>query len=73
MKGIVIAGVALIVLGVAGFAVGRISYTTKEKAIDLGPIEVTAEKKHELAIPEVAAIVAFAAGIVLVIAGTRKA
>ncbi len=73
MKGIVLAGVVLIVLGAAGFAVGRISYTTKEKAIDLGPIEVTAEKKHELAIPEIAAIIAFVAGVGLVIAGTRKA
>jgi hypothetical protein len=73
MKGIVIAGVVLIVLGVAGFTVGRISYTTKEKAIDLGPVEVTAEKEHAIAIPEIAAIIAFVAGIGMVIVGTRKA
>jgi hypothetical protein len=73
MKGIAIAGIVLIVLGIGGFAFGGFSFTTKEKVLDLGPIEATADKKHEIAIPQVAAIVAFAAGIVLVIAGTRKA
>ena len=73
MKGISIVGIALIVLGIAGFAVGHISYTTKEKVIDLGPIEATAEKKHNVAIPDIAAALALAAGVALVFAGTKKA
>ena len=73
MKGVTIAGIVLIVLAVAGFTVGRVSYTTKEKAIDLGPIEVTTEEKHDVAIPEIAAIIAVAAGLVLVVVGMRKA
>ena len=73
MKGIAIAGIVLIVLGIAGFTIGRVSFTTKETAVDLGPVEVTAEEEHDVAIPEVAAILAFAAGIVMVIVGTRKA
>lgn len=73
MKGIAIAGIALIILGIAGFAVGGISFTTKEKAVDLGPIEITKEEKHSLPIPQIAAGIAVAAGIALVVAGSRKA
>lgn len=73
MKGIALAGAVLIVLGIAGFAAGGISFTTKEKAVDLGPIEITTEKKHDLPIPQIAAGIAVAAGIALVVAGSRKA
>jgi hypothetical protein len=73
MKGIAIAGIALILFGVVGFAVGHIGVTTKEKVIDLGPLEVTKDEKHGFAIPDVAAGLALAAGLVLVVAGTRKA
>ncbi|MBY0509766.1 MAG: hypothetical protein K2P94_06400 [Rhodospirillaceae bacterium] len=73
MKGTAIAGIVLIVLGLGGFALGGFSFTTKEKVLDLGPIEATADKKHDVAIPQIAAVIAFAAGIALVIAGTRKA
>lgn len=73
MKGTAIAGIVLIVLGIGGFALGGFSFTTKEKVLDLGPIEATADKKHDIAIPQIASVIAFAAGIALVIAGTRKA
>ena len=73
MKGISGIGIALILLGVIGFAVGRISYTDKEKVIDMGPIQVTAEKTHSLPIPDIAAALAVIAGVVLVVVGTRKA
>ena len=39
-------GILLIVVGVIGLAVGGINYTRREKVIDIGPIEATAEK-HE--------------------------
>jgi hypothetical protein len=73
MKGLAIVGIVLIILGGVGLAVGRISYTTKEKVLDLGPIEATADKKHEIAIPDIAAAIALAAGLILVFAGARKA
>ena len=46
MKSTLIAGIILIALGVAGLGAGYVSYTTKEKVIDLGPIDITADKKH---------------------------
>lgn len=72
MKTTALVGIILIVIGVVGFAVGHISYTTKEKALDLGPIEVTADKKHNIAIPDVAAALALIAGVGLVLAGSRS-
>ena len=46
-----IVGIVLIVIGVISLAIGGISYTKREKVIDLGPIEATAEtaKDHSAA------------------------
>ncbi len=73
MKGMSIAGIALVLIGIVGFAFGGFSFTTKETALDLGPIEVTAEEKHSFPIPALAAGLAIAAGLVLVLMGQRKA
>jgi len=73
MKGLSAVGIVLIIIGVVGFAVGRFSYTTEEKVLDIGPIEASVDKKHNIAIPDVAAGLALVAGVVLVVMGTRKA
>jgi len=73
MKGISLVGIALILLGLIGFGIGNFSFTTKEKVIDLGPIEATADKKHNVAIPDILAALAVAAGVVLVVVGTKRA
>lgn len=73
MKPVAILGVVLIVLGIAGLVVGRISYTTTEKVLDVGPLQATAEKEHTVAIPDVAGIAAIIAGGFLVFVGRRRA
>jgi len=73
MKGIVVVGIVLMLIGVVGFAAGRIGITTKEKVVDIGPIEITADKERSIPIPDIAAALALIAGIGLVVAGTRKA
>jgi len=40
----IIIAIILIALGIAAFAYQGITYTTREKVVDLGPIQVTAEK-----------------------------
>jgi uncharacterized membrane protein HdeD (DUF308 family) len=65
-------GIILIVLGVIGLASGGFSYTKKEKIVDLGPIEATADEKHSVAIPPVLGTVALVAGVALVAATTRR-
>ena len=72
MKPSTIVGIVLIVLGVIGLAVGGFSFTRKEKVIDLGPIEATADKKESVAIPPVLGAVALISGVVLVAVGSRR-
>jgi hypothetical protein len=72
MKPILIVGIVLVIAGVAGLVTGRVSYTTKEKVLDLGPVEATAEKEHTIGIPEIAGVAALVAGIGLVVVGARR-
>jgi Na+-transporting methylmalonyl-CoA/oxaloacetate decarboxylase gamma subunit len=65
-------GVILILLGVLAFVLQGISYTTDEKVLDVGPIEVTAEKQKTIPIPPVLGGIALVGGIVLVALGRRK-
>ena len=64
-------GVLLIVIGVVALAVGGIRYTTREKVLDLGPIEATTEKSHNIPLSPIVGIAAVAGGIALVVAGSR--
>ncbi len=65
-------GIVLIILGVVGLAAGGFSFTHKEKVIDLGPIEATADKKESVAIPPVLGTIALVAGVALVAATSRR-
>ena len=73
MRPVAIVGIVLIVLGIAGLVLGRFSYTTEEKVLDVGPLEATAEKEHSVAIPDIAGIIAVLAGGFLVFMGRRRA
>jgi len=73
MKPVAIIGIVLIVLGIAGLVVGRFSYTTTEKVLDVGPLQATAEEEHSVAIPDIAGIAAIIAGGFLVFVGRRRA
>ena len=72
MKMASLVGIVLIVLGVIGLAVGGINYTRREKVVDIGPIEATAEKRERIPISPVAGGLALAAGVVLLVAGNRR-
>jgi hypothetical protein len=72
MKPVTILGAVLIVLGLAALAYQGITYTSREKVIDLGPIQATAERQRTIPLPPILGIVAVAAGVALVVAGSRK-
>ncbi len=72
MKPATILGIILIVLGVAGFALGGLSFTRKEKVLDVGPIEATADDKKTVPIPPLLAGIALVGGVILVAVGSRK-
>jgi hypothetical protein len=67
-----IAAIVLIVLGVISLAYGGITYTTREKVVDLGPIEATAERRKTVPLPPIIGGVALAAGIGLLVMGSKK-
>ena len=64
-------GILLIVFGVVALAVGGISYTKREKVLDIGPIQATSEKREVIPLSPIAGLAAVAAGVVLVVAGSR--
>jgi hypothetical protein len=67
-----IIAVLLILIGLVALATGGLTYTRREKVIDLGPIEATAEKRDRIPLPPILGGAALAGGIVLLIAGSRK-
>jgi len=72
MKPIAIAGVLLIVLGLAALVYQGVSYTSRETVVDIGPITATADRQKTLPIPPVLGILAVAGGVALLVATARK-
>ena len=72
MKQGTIIAIVLIVLGIAAFAYEGITYKTREKAVDLGPLQVTTEKTKHIPISPIAGVIALAGGIVLLVRSSKK-
>jgi short repeat uncharacterized protein DUF308 len=71
MKATTLVGILLIILGIVGLAYPRISYTTREKIVDLGPIEATKETKKSILLPPILGGLSLAGGVVLLVAGGK--
>ena len=71
MKPAGIVGIILIIIGIIGLAYGGFTYTKREKVLDLGPIQATAEKQHTVPFPPLAGGLCLVGGIVLVLVGGR--
>jgi len=72
MRGTVLFGVVLLIVGLAGLAWPVITYTKTEKVVDIGPIEVTADREKHLPVPPIAGGLAAVAGVVIIVTGSRK-
>ena len=72
MRPKIIIAIILIALGIAAFAYQGITYTTREKVVDLGPLQVTAEKTKTLPLPPIVGAIALVGGIVLLVMGSKK-
>jgi hypothetical protein len=64
--------VLLLVAGLAGLAWPVITYTKTEKVVDLGPVEVTAEREKHVPVPPIVGGLAAVAGLVIIITSSRK-
>jgi hypothetical protein len=72
MKPKIIIAIILIALGIVAFAYQGITYTSREKVVDLGPIQLTAEKTRTLPLPPILGGLALVGGIVLLVMERKK-
>jgi hypothetical protein len=64
--------VILIAVGIIAFAYQGITYTTREKAVDLGPVHVTTEKTRTIPLPPIVGAVALVSGVALLAMGAKR-
>lgn len=69
---ITLVGIALIVLGIVAFAYQGITYTSREKIIDIGPFQATADTQKTIPLSPLLGGLALVGGIVLVVVGAKK-
>ena len=71
-SGVLIVAIVLIAIGVVSLAYQGITYTTREKILDLGPIKASAEKEKTIPLPPILGGLALAGGVVLLVVGARR-
>jgi len=65
-------GIILIILGVLALAYQGIRYTTQEKLVDIGSLQITTTEKKTIPLPPIVGGIALVAGIALILAERRK-
>lgn len=71
-SGLLVIAVVLIAIGVVSLAYQGITYSTREKVLEVGPIKATAEKEKTIPLPPILGGLALAGGVVLLVAGARR-
>jgi len=72
IKSITLVGIALILLGIVAFAYQGITYTSREKIIDVGPLQASVDTKKTIPLSPLLGGLVLLGGIVLVVVGTKK-
>jgi uncharacterized membrane protein HdeD (DUF308 family) len=73
MKPIMLLGVVLVIVGVLALAYQGITYTTREKVLDLGPLKASVDKRKTILLPPIFGAGALAAGVILIVVGNKRA
>jgi hypothetical protein len=73
MKTNTLIAIILIIVGIVAFAYQGITYTSREKVVNLGPVQVTAEKTRTFPLPPIVGGIALVGGIMLLLMGGKKA
>ena len=71
MKPLVVFGIMLIAIGIAGLIIDNISSTEKKVVIDAGPLKVTADQQRTIPIPSIAGVIAIAVGAGMIFFGRQ--
>lgn len=72
MKPAGIVGIILIAIGIIALAYGGFSYTKREKVIDAGPLQVSADREKTIPLPPILGGLCLVGGVILVLAGNKK-
>ncbi|MGI8821175.1 MAG: DUF3185 domain-containing protein [Chthoniobacterales bacterium] len=72
MKPAGIVGIVLIAIGIIALAYGGFQYTTREKVIDAGPLQVSADKEKTVPFPPILGGICLVGGIILVLVGNKN-
>ena len=65
-------GIVLAIIGIGMLIFNGFNYTKKEKVVDIGPIEINADKQKSVGWPTYAGAIVLIAGIGLVVLDGRK-
>lgn len=65
-------GIVLIVAGILMFVFRSVSFTHKEKVVDLGPVEINKTEKDRVGWPVYAGGIAVLAGVAVLFAAKKK-
>jgi uncharacterized membrane protein len=71
MKPAMLVGILLILLGIVALSYQGLTYTKREKVLDIGPIQASKETRKTIPLPPVLGGLALAGGIALVITGKK--
>src|ERR1044071_8502614 len=63
MRPIAVIGIIFIVIGIIALAYQGLTYTTKEKVVDLGPLKVEAKREKTIPLPPVLGVLALGVGV----------
>jgi uncharacterized membrane protein len=73
MKAGSLAGLILVIFGVLALVYQGFTYTTRERVLDVGPIQATKEEHKTVPLPPIVGGLALIGGIVLMVAGNKEA
>lgn len=65
-------GIIMIIIGAVMLIWTGFSFTRKEKVVDIGPLEITADKKEQVNWPPYVGGVVLVVGFVLLLSGRRR-
>lgn len=67
-----IIGVLLILVGIVLFASPTVTYTSREKVINTGSLDVTAKHQKAVVIPRPVSVLTVGLGVIALVIATRK-
>ena len=65
-------GIVLVVMGIIMMVYTGFNYVTTEKVVDLGPIEINAEKSHNVQWPPIVGLLLIVSGTVIIVLDKKK-